>query len=595
MKKWAILGGVAVVVIVAGIVVYKMTRTEEVVVPRVVETTKGPDPNLARIAEFAQLVETYEAKGDVKDALFALAQLEKLAPGDPRIAASRPRLTEKLRRLEAWQTAHQKADVERKDALRANTLAVWQKVVDLCTEAEKLAPGEKQQTLSRSILTVSKQYRDWAQARDEERKGNFAAALDLVAQALAAPEPPAELATYKTALEKRKRKQEFDRAASEARKEAVAAKAYELWQKAKPLAEEEKDVAEVEAKLHMLKVAVDPAERDRRFAESVKAGDAALKAGDLDAAEKAFKEAQRLKVTELAPGQALLRVAAARTLKSYDAAVAEARAAEEKKQWADAIDAYDRAIKLKVESAVVARRKEIEQTHRPPKIVLVLNEQSGLKMEFVLIRRGSYLMGDAQGNADEKPHEVAIAKDFWMQTTELTQAHWGIVMETKPWMSPGIPHLPVEGVSWDDTQKFFDKFVPMVRDRLPGRTASLPTEAEWEYACRAGTKSRWSFGNDEEKMDVYGWSSAAKVKGPQTVAQKPANPWGLFDMHGNVAEWCSDGYGLYDAAPSVEIPTFRVYRGGSWNDRPINCRSSKRERDVPTKSSLFLGFRAVLR
>jgi formylglycine-generating enzyme required for sulfatase activity len=168
-------------------------------------------------------------------------------------------------------------------------------------------------------------------------------------------------------------------------------------------------------------------------------------------------------------------------------------------------------------------------------------------------------------------------------------------METKPWMSPSIPHLPVEGVSWDDTQKFFDKFVPIVRERLPGRTASLPTEAEWEYACRAGTKSKWSFGNDEEKMDVYGWSSASKVKGPQTVAQKPANAWGLFDMHGNVAEWVSDGYGAYGDAASAENPTFRVYRGGSWNDRPGSCRSSKRERDVPTKSSLFLGFRPVLR
>jgi formylglycine-generating enzyme required for sulfatase activity len=595
MKKWAILGGVGLVVIIAVVVILSMGGDEKTTYATRPEAPKGPDPNIARIAEFARQAEDYEAKGEVKDALFALTQLEKLAPGDPRIAAARPRLTEKLKRLEAWQSAHQKAEVERKDALRTNTLAGWQKVVDLSTEAEKLAPSEKQQTLSRSLLTVSKQHRDWAQARDEERKGNFAAALDLVAQALAAPDPPSDLAAYKATLEKRKRKQEFDRAASEARKEAVAAKAYDLWMKAKPLAEEEKDVAEVDAKLHALKVAVDPAERDRRYAESVKAGEVALKGGDLDAAEKAFKEAQRLKVTELAPGQALTRVAAARTQKSYEGAVSEARAAEEKKQWADAIDAYDRAIKIKVESAVVARRKEIEQTYRPPKIVLVLNEQSGVKMEFVLVKRGSYLMGDAQGSADEKPHEVKVAKDFWMQTTELTQAQWGIVMESKPWMSPSIPHLPVEGVSWDDTQKFFDKFVPIVRDRLPGRTASLPTEAEWEYACRAGTRTKWSFGNDEEKMEVYGWTSASKIKGPQTVAQKAANPWGLFDMHGNVAEWCSDGYGNYGDPPPAETPTFRVYRGGSWNDRPMGCRSSKRERDVPAKSSLFLGFRAVLR
>jgi len=274
--------------------------------------------------------------------------------------------------------------------------------------------------------------------------------------------------------------------------------------------------------------------------------------------------------------------------------VAEGKAAEGKKQWADAIDAYDRALKVKIDSALAAHRKEIETQYRPPKITIVLNEQSGVKMEFVLIKRGSFQMGDAQGSPDEKVHPVTIAKDFWMQTTELTQAHWGIIMNTKPWMSQSVPHMPVEGVSWEDTQKFFEKFSPMVREQLPGRSASLPTEAEWEYACRAGTPSKWYFGNDESQFDLHGWSVSSKVRGPQPVGQKPANPWGLFDMHGNVAEWVSDGYAAYGEEPPVE-GAYRIFRGGSWNDRAINCRSAKREKDLPSKSNLFIGFRAVIR
>jgi formylglycine-generating enzyme required for sulfatase activity len=167
-------------------------------------------------------------------------------------------------------------------------------------------------------------------------------------------------------------------------------------------------------------------------------------------------------------------------------------------------------------------------------------------------------------------------------------------MGTKPWMSQSVPHLPVEGVSWDDTQKFFEKFVPMVREQFPGRTASLPTEAEWEYACRAGTTSKWYFGNDESAFDLNGWSLSSKVKGPQTVAQKPANAWGLFDMHGNVAEWVSDPYAAYDDKAPADA-SYRIFRGGSWNDRAMNCRSAKREKDLPTKSNLFIGFRAVIR
>jgi len=596
MKRWAIIAGAAVVAVVALVIILRMGGDTKPVVETKVEKPTGPDPaHLAKVAELFRQLDDAEAKGEFKDAVFSLRQLEKLEPNDARLAALRPRLEEKLKRFEAWDAAQRRAADGRKEVARLNnTSAGWKKVLDACAEAEKQAPTEKQQKLTRELAVVAQQYFDWAAAREEEAKGNLAAALDLAAKALAAPEPPAELAAYKTALEKKKRKLEFDRAAAAARAEGAPAKAYELWQKAKALAEDPKDVAEVDGKMDALKPWVDPAERDRRYADAMKSGEAALAAGDLDAAEKAFKSAQGLKVTELAPGQALTKVATARRVKGFDVAVAEAKGAEEKKQWADAIEAYERALRVKADSGIAARRKELEDQYRPPKIVIPLSEASGVRMEFVLVKRGKFLMGDAQGNSDEKPHEVVIEKDFWMQTTELTQAHWLLIMNTKPWMSNSVPILPVEGVSWEDTQKFFEKFNQSLRDVLQGRKGSLPTEAEWEYACRAGSKTRWSYGNDDGQFDQHGWCSGSKVRGPQPVAQKSPNPWGLYDMHGNVAEWCSDGYAGYGEKASDD-PQFRCFRGGSWNDRVENCRSSKREKDVPTKSNLFLGFRAVLR
>jgi formylglycine-generating enzyme required for sulfatase activity len=596
MKRWAIIAGAALVVVVAVVVILRMGGETVAPVVTKVEKPTGPDPSyLAKVAGLFKQLDDAEAKGEFKDAVFTLRQLEKLEPNDGRLATIRPRLEEKLRRFEAWDAAHRRALDERKEAARLNnTSAGWKKVLDSCAEAEKQAPTEKEQKLTRELVVVAKQYRDWAAAREEDARGNLAAALDLAAQALAAPDPPAELGAYKTALEKKKRKQEFDRAAAAARAEGAPAKAYELWQKAKPLAEDPKDVAEVDGKIDALKPWVDPAERDRRYADAMKSGEAALGAGDLEAAEKAFKSAQNLKVTELAPGQALTKVATARRLKAFETAVAEAKAAEEKKQWADAIEAFDRALRVKADSGITARRKEIEEQHRPTKIVIPLSEGSGIRMEFVLIKRGKFLMGDPQGSSDEKLHEVVIEKDFWMQTTELTQAQWTIVMNTKPWMSNSVPHLPVEGVSWDDTQKFFEKFNQQLQETLKGRKASLPTEAEWEYACRAGSKTRWSYGSDEGQFEQYGWCAGSKVRGPQPVGQKSPNAWGLYDMHGNVAEWCIDGYGAYGDKASDD-PQFRCFRGGSWNDRAENCRSSKREKDVSTKSNLFLGFRAVLR
>ena len=596
-KKWVFIGAGVLVLLISIPVILSMLGGEEkkkVVVKT--EAPTGPDPRIARIADFARQVEAAEAKGEFKDALFALKQIEILDPRDPRIAATKLRLEEIVRRLEAWETAQRQAEIERKEAQRLNTLAAWQKVLDLCAEADRSAPTDKQKALTKALQVPSRQYHTWARARDEEGKGNLPAAIDLAAEAIGLAEPPAELAAYKAELEKKRRRKEYERAAAAARKEPVPAKSYELWMQARPLAEDPKDIAEADAKIDALKPWADPAERDRRYAAAMKAGDAALAAGDFDAAEKTYKEAKTLKVTELAPAQGLSKVSAARMQKDFESAVAQGRAAEEKKEWADAMDAYDRALRVRPgDPKTTALRRQLEEAHRPARITVTLTDASGVKVDFVLIRRGSFIMGDAQGAGDEKPHPVTIDKDFWMQTTEVTQAQWAAVMGTKPWMSNSVPHLPVEGVSWEDTQKFFEKVNPLLKEQIGGRRAMLPTEAEWEYACRAGSQSRWSFGNDETQFDQYGWSSKSGVRGPQPVGQKPANAWGLFDMLGNLSEWCADPYGAADEKVAAESVQLRCLRGGSWNDRPGNCRSSSRGKEQSTVSNLFIGFRMILK
>lgn len=597
MKKWIIVGASAGGVIVLAVIILMMTRSEEKPHEAVkIEAPAPPDPRIARIAQFARQVEDAESKGEFKDALFALKQLAILDPKDPRIAAAKPRLEDLVRRLEAWEAAQREIELEKKVAQRQNSVAAWQKVLDLCEEAKRQAPTERQRNVTQTVEIPTRQSHAWARARDEEAKGNLAVALERVGEAISLAPASAELTAYKADLEKKQRKKEFDRSAAAARAEPVPVKAYELWMKARTLAEDRKDVDEAEGKIDALKPWVDPAERERRYTEAMKSGEAALKAGTLEEAGKAFKQAEALKPTELAPKQGLARVSTAEIQRNFEKALADVHAAEEKKEWADAMEAYDRAVRIRPgDSKLAGERRKFEEAHRPPKITLILSEVNGIKAEFVLIKRGSFLMGDPDGLSDEKPHSVAIPKDFWMQTTEVTQAQWAAVVDTKPWMSQSNPNLPVEGVSWEDSQKYFEKLNPRIREQVEGRRASLPTEAEWEYACRAGARTRWSFGNDESQFDQFGWSSKSGVKGPQQVAQKSPNAWGLFDMQGNVAEWCSDPYGAVDEKLAPDSVLVRCLRGGSWNDRPASCRASSRGKEQSSTSNLFIGFRMILR
>jgi formylglycine-generating enzyme len=187
-----------------------------------------------------------------------------------------------------------------------------------------------------------------------------------------------------------------------------------------------------------------------------------------------------------------------------------------------------------------------------------------------------------------------------MQTTEVTQGQWKSVMATEPWKEEKTgPNYPAMGVSWNDAVAYCKKL-----SEKEGKTYRLPTEAEWEYACRAGTETTWSFGNDDKELGDYAWHKENALdiseKYAHQVGLKKPNAFGLYDMHGNVWEWCDDYYGedYYKQSPAQDPtgPTSgssRVLRGGMWNSGSRISRSAFRLRLTADFYYFGIGFRVV--
>jgi len=219
-------------------------------------------------------------------------------------------------------------------------------------------------------------------------------------------------------------------------------------------------------------------------------------------------------------------------------------------------------------------------------------------MELVLIPPGSFDMGSEKGHADWKPvHKVTIEKAFYIGKYEVTQEQWQAIMGANP-SNFKDPRKPVERVSWDACQGFVRKLSEKTK-----RKFSLPSESEWEYACRAGTTTEYCFGDDEAGLDGYAWYAGNSGARTYPVGQKKPNKWGLHDMHGNVWEWCEDAWHeSYGGAPAdgsawTEGGYQRVcvWRGGSWGSAPRYCRSSYRGRDLAGFVLNDTGCRVVLR
>jgi formylglycine-generating enzyme required for sulfatase activity len=238
-------------------------------------------------------------------------------------------------------------------------------------------------------------------------------------------------------------------------------------------------------------------------------------------------------------------------------------------------------------SAQESARSESEPTQAPT-----------ISMEFVLIPAGEFDMGSPSNEVgrdnDEGPvHHVTISKAFYMGKYEVTQKQWRDVMGTSPSYFTG-DDLPVERVSWDDVQQFIQK----LNEKEGTRKYRLPSEAEWEYAARAGTTTRYSFGDDESVLGDYAWYNANSGSKTHEVGQRKPNLYGLYDMHGNVWEWVQDNWHAdYNGAPtdgsSWESGSNRVFRGGSWYNYAGGCRSAFRYDGDPGGRSGDLGFRLL--
>jgi formylglycine-generating enzyme required for sulfatase activity len=238
----------------------------------------------------------------------------------------------------------------------------------------------------------------------------------------------------------------------------------------------------------------------------------------------------------------------------------------------------------------------------------------GVRLKLAYVAPGSFQMGSNDGEADEKPvHEVHLSHGFWMGTVAVTQAEYRTVTRNEEGDTAGSAtdpskfkdsRNPVETVSWDDAVAFCEKLTTRERDagRLPaGLEYRLPTEAEWEYAARGGAKSEgYTYSGSNTATDVA-WHDANSDNGPHPVGQKQPNELGLYDMSGNVWEWCLGWYdaGYYGRSPNADpensqASSYRVRRGGSWIDDAGGVRSAYRFGLGPGQANGTVGFRACL-
>jgi len=252
------------------------------------------------------------------------------------------------------------------------------------------------------------------------------------------------------------------------------------------------------------------------------------------------------------------------------------------------------------------------------KVPVVATNSLGMRM--VLIPPGEFEMGSSQEEvirlleearqqnaptsygervpAEAPKHRVKITKPFYLGLCEVTQEQYVRLMGKNPSKFQGVPNRPVEQLDWSNAMEFCRKLSELPPEKSAGAVYRLPTDAEWEYACRAGTTTRYSFGDDAAMLDRYAWFSNNSGGSTQSVGQLRANAFGLFDMHGNVWEWCADWYdpGYYANSPADDPsgPTSganRLGRGGSWREFAERCRAAYRLNFMPDNRFHSLGFR----
>ena len=239
---------------------------------------------------------------------------------------------------------------------------------------------------------------------------------------------------------------------------------------------------------------------------------------------------------------------------------------------------------------------------------------SGVPLKMIKVKAGRFLMGSPEDEVgrynDEKLHWVTLTKDYWLGETAVTQGQWeAIIGDNSSWFKKGDDY-PVEQVAWYQAMDFCDRLNKRFSVKLPvGYMFSLPSEAQWEFACRAGTTTALNSGKalasemgQCDNLAEVGWYENNSSGTTHPVKHKQPNAMGFYDMHGNVWEWCSDlydeNYGCYnkDAIDphGAHRGSFYVNRGGAWSYFAGRCRAASRSRDLPTYCSHYLGFRLAL-
>ncbi|MHC4501973.1 MAG: formylglycine-generating enzyme family protein, partial [Planctomycetota bacterium] len=290
------------------------------------------------------------------------------------------------------------------------------------------------------------------------------------------------------------------------------------------------------------------------------------------------------------------RTERANTQAAYDDAMKRARSLARRRSWKAAAQACEVALRLRPDAPEATKLLAEAERRTAPPPTLTIDLGQGVKMEMVYIKPGVFTMGNKSGPAAQKPeHSVALTRGYYIGKYEVTQAQYKAVTGADPSRVKG-PDRPVETVSWFDAVEFCRQATE--RTRLAFR---LPTEAEWEYACRAGSTGTWCFGNDEAKLSEYAWLGLGFGAPPRPVGERKPNAWGLYDMHGNVREWCADWYdpGYYAKSPGKD-PTgpaeggARIQRGGCAGRGVPETWSSGRGGDSPQVRYPHIGFRAVV-
>ena len=259
-------------------------------------------------------------------------------------------------------------------------------------------------------------------------------------------------------------------------------------------------------------------------------------------------------------------------------------------------------IQLAIAILMTCHWPAIQETSSPLNKTITLPGNVPLQLRW--IPPGTFQMGSAESeagrDADEGPlHEVTLTRGFYLGIHEVTQAQWKAVMGTNPSIfvqGENPVERPVDSVSWEQCRLFIARLNALGLGKF-----RLPTEAEWEYACRAGTRTRfyWGDGVRLEEAHAYAWANSRSYATTHSVGGKRPNGWGLYDMSGNVWEWCGDWYGPYSADAQTD-PTGpaqgreKVFRGGSWYDFPISLRSANRHRHAVDRGYTAIGLRLVM-